>query len=92
MTSPVELKKPLRRKIGDLVIEVTRDGLKLRGFNRRKSHRVSWAQIFALDSIDDEDATIGRHADERAGTRILKRLHADPTAGETEPTEETKTE
>ncbi len=67
---PTILKKPIVRRIPGrkLVIRLTRDGVELRGFRRRKSKFVTWEQIA---SLANEDETILFAAEQNEGRRAL---------------------
>ena len=65
------LKRPLLRRIGSLVVYITREGIELRGFKRRRRIRLTWEQIAALEPDRD---TIQFICEERAGRRALDQL------------------
>lgn len=43
-----KLKKPLKRRIGNLIIRITTEGLFLRGHRRRYWKYVSWQEVAAV--------------------------------------------
>lgn len=78
-----ELRRPIIRRIGRLVVTITPDGVELRGYRRRKYRRfVTWSQIASLSG---DDCPVTRVAEHETGTRELIRFAADPTkpAGKT---------
>lgn len=75
MSSITELKKPIRRRRGNLVIEVATEGLTLRGHRCRTSLTVTWAQVASLAAADE---ALLCAIEEKAGRRVLADLHADP--------------
>lgn len=76
MASLTKLDRPLVRRIGDgrLVVRITKEGIELRGFGRRKWRPVSWEQVASL-SGDEEDFLIG--TEEAEGRRQLRAMGAD---------------
>lgn len=74
MSRIARLDRPLRRRVGDLVIEIHAKGVTIRGHNRRKRRTYTWQQIAALD----QPGTVQAAADEAIGRRVLKQLHATP--------------
>ena len=42
---PTEFSKPVRRRVGNLVVTITADGVELRAFRRRKCLRLTWSQL-----------------------------------------------
>jgi hypothetical protein len=71
-----ELKRPLVRRIGRLVVRISAEGIELRGYRRRKSLSMKWAGIASLTW---EDRDLLREAEEQAGRLRLKELGAEPT-------------
>ena len=65
------LKRPVTRRIPNrnLVVQVTVNGLLLRGFRRRKSKLVTWEQVA---SLADESQPIIRSCEEADGRRTLE--------------------
>ena len=79
MSKVAKIKKPIRRRIGNLVVEIGPNGIRLRGFRRRKWHAASWEQIAALDDDNDPQLTLGRTIDRQAGAKRLQCMQANPT-------------
>ncbi|PQO39373.1 hypothetical protein C5Y96_05830 [Blastopirellula marina] len=77
MASVVELNRPIRRRVGNLIIEIHEKGITLRGSGRRKRRTFTWEQIAALDQA----GTVQAASDEALGRRVLKSLHALPKGG-----------
>ena len=71
MQAITQLKRPLVRRIGRLVVRITAAGVELRGKHRRRWRRASWAQIAGLA---DRDAPILQAAEERSGREVLERM------------------
>jgi len=40
--------KPVVRRFGALVVEISRDGISLRGYKRRKRFKATWADVARL--------------------------------------------
>ena len=74
-----ELSRPIRRRVGRLVVTITTDGVELRGYRRRRLRRfLSWAQIASLSDSQQQPLLAG---DESAiGNAELLALKADPSA------------
>ena len=72
-----QLKRPIVRRIGRLVVRIAPEGLSVRGYGCRKWRQVSWLSVGAL--LEAEDAPVLVRADQVAGVRVLKRIGALPT-------------
>lgn len=77
MSRIARLDRPLRRRVGSLIIEIHARGVTLRGHGRRKRRTFTWQQIAALD----EPGSVQAASDEAIGCRVLKQLHANPQGG-----------
>jgi hypothetical protein len=71
---PTELRKPLVRRIGSLVVRLTAEGVAIRGFRKKTWRRMSWARLAA--NVNDTDVRLIEAGEEEAGQRILARLRA----------------
>ena len=74
MSRIAQIEKPLRRRIGRMVVEIGPHGIRLRAFGRRTWHQVTWEQVAALDNAGDQQETLSRSIDTRVGTELLKAL------------------
>jgi hypothetical protein len=73
----VKLKKPLSRRIGNLIIRIEADGLSLRGHHKHVWHPVSWNRVMSLlEFSGNGEAVLLVRAEEEAGKRVLKKLTA----------------
>lgn len=72
MPKLIELRRPIRRRLGDLVIEIRPDGLTLRGRRRRNPRTYSWEQIASLAEAGDLEVI--RETETAAGRRELARI------------------
>ncbi|GAA4443052.1 hypothetical protein [Bremerella cremea] len=79
MSRVTKIEQPLRRRIGKLVIEITAQGIRMRGYRCRKWHAVTWLQIAALDNADNPQDTVGAASDRQIGLRRLREMRAVPT-------------
>lgn len=75
MSQLAKLQKPLKRRIGDLVVEITPDGIAIRGFGRKKRLRLSWEQV-AFAAADSRPAIVS--AETKAGERVLDQIKPQP--------------
>lgn len=71
----IELEKPVLRRIGNLTIRVSRDGIDVRGKGKQRWRSIDWARILALIDSDDEPITveIEQAIDRRVHTRLTAR-------------------
>lgn len=82
-----KLKRPISRRLGDMVITITTEGITLRRYRaKRKRKLVTWQQIASLTS-KDELVAAGEHYD---GIRALMALgigtiHTEPSQPSEEP-------
>ena len=70
-----KLRKPLDRRIGDLIVRITDEGLLIRGHRKRTWHQASWE---AVASAVAETLPITRAADAASGEQHLKAWGAVP--------------
>ena len=71
----VKLKKPLSRRIGNLIIRIEADGLSLRGHRKHVWHPVSWNRVMSLLNVTGNgEAILLVRAEEEAGRRVLEKL------------------
>lgn len=68
---PCELRKPITRRIGRLVVRISEQGVELRGYRRRKRRRATWAQIA---SLADADHPVVQLAENFEGRRLLETM------------------
>lgn len=54
----IELEKPVLRRIGNLTIRVSRDGIDVRGKGKQKWTPIEWARVLALIESNDRPAII----------------------------------
>lgn len=74
-----QLSRPIRRRVGRLVVTITADGVELRGYRRRRLRRfLSWAQIASLSDAAVQPLLAGDEAS--IGSAELLALKADPAA------------
>ena len=62
-----ELKRPVSRRIGDMVVTIREDGVELRGFRKRHSVLVSYREIAKRGLM-------------KYGVRLTEKQWADPLA------------
>jgi len=67
-----KLKSPLRRRLGRLVIELSDEGITLRGYRRHQGRTYTWEQIASLAA---DDFPLVRAAEKAAGTKVLSQLY-----------------
>ena len=65
------LKRPIKRRIGGLVVQVSESGITIRGYRRRKSRTYTWEQVASLAA---DDLPLVRAAEQVAGTTVLSGL------------------
>lgn len=71
---PTELKKPILRRIGNLVVRLDpKAGVAIRAFKHRTWRQLSFERIAALA---DESTPIVAESETVAGARVLERLGA----------------
>lgn len=75
MSKIARLEKPIRRRIGRMVVEISEEGIRIRGVGRHKWHAVAWQQVAALDNAADDQETLSRAIDRKVGMRRLAELH-----------------
>jgi len=70
-----ELTKPLRRRIGDLVVELTTDGLRVRGKHKQTWVEFRWVRVLSLSGEAEAEQLPALTAMELAeGKRVHARL------------------
>ena len=69
-----ELKRPLTRRVGRLVVTIDPEGITLRGYGQRKRRWFSWAQVA---SLGDKTHPAIRMAENVDGKRQLEAMGAD---------------
>jgi len=72
-----ELRGPIVRRIGRLVVRIAPEGLQVRGYRKRKWRRVSWLSVGSL--LEANDAPVLVRADQVSGARVLGQMGALPT-------------
>lgn len=70
----IELKKPVLRRIGNLTIRVSRDGIDVRGRGKQKWTPIEWARILAL--IESNDRPVVIESERALGRRMHSALVA----------------
>ena len=50
-----ELERPIKRRIGNLVVELRREGIVLRRYRGRRRVTLTWPQLFALTPQERDD-------------------------------------
>ena len=66
-----KLKRPIQRRIGNLVIQVAEAGVMIRGYRRRKTRTYTWEQVASL-SLDD--LPLVRAAEQAEGAKVLSQI------------------
>lgn len=74
MARLTELRRPLTRRIGSLVVRISADGIELRGRRRRRWRRISWARIACL-AVDDVGGLLAS-LEEKQGAEALAAMGA----------------
>ena len=69
-----KLKRPIQRRIGNLVIQVAEAGIRIRGYRRRKTRTYTWEQVASLAA---DDLPLVRAAEQAAGTKVLSQIRRD---------------
>ena len=67
----------IRRRVGNLVIQLTETGLTIRGYRRRKARSYTWEQVASLAA---DDLPLVRAAEHTAGAKALSQLCHGRTA------------
>ena len=84
MTDLVELKRPIRRRHGSLVVTMAPEGLTIRGYGCQKSVTYSWEQIAALTppksprSTKEDQTNLLANSEAVDGLQRLQAMKADP--------------
>ena len=65
------LKRPIQRRIGNLVIRVSEAGIAIRGYRRRKRRTYTWEQVASL-ALDD--LPLVRAAEQAEGAKTLSQI------------------
>lgn len=72
---PTELKKPILRRIGNLIVRLDSNGVAIRGYRHRTWRGLSFSRIAALA---DESTPIAALSETNAGRVVLEKLGASP--------------
>ncbi len=70
-----ELERPIKRRIGNLVVEISRDGIVLRRYRGRRKVALTWPQLFALTPQERDDLI--RQVEISAGLVVAASLQID---------------
>lgn len=72
---PRKLRKPLTRRIGDMVVRLDADGISIRGFGKRTWRRATWLEIAFLCKTEGDQ----REYCESEGLEFLNSIGARPS-------------
>ncbi len=70
-----ELERLIKRRIGNLVVEISRKGIALRRYRGRRRATFSWAQLFAL--TPQERGDLIRQSEITAGAKTASDMHIE---------------
>jgi hypothetical protein len=62
------LKRPVKRRIGNLVVQLSESGITIRGYRRHKGRDYTWEQVASLAM---DDLPLVRAAEQAAGITVL---------------------
>jgi hypothetical protein len=63
--SIIELKRPLTRRVGRLVVRIGPEGITLRGYRKRRGIELSWAQVASLSGPERPAMQLAENVDGR---------------------------
>lgn len=82
------LSKPVTRRIGRIIVQITADGIRIRGHRKKLWKEASWTRVLSLFADDSYGATpeINQHYEEQLGVPIRDKMENPCRPTKTRPT------